>query len=82
MAVGVMILPAVAARCWARTLPGLLLFAGVSGALCAWFGLSLSWMAGLPAGPSIVLSASVVFIFSILFGVRSTLRAQKTGKET
>ncbi len=35
MAVGVMMLPAVAARCWARTLPGILLLAALSGALCA-----------------------------------------------
>nr|WP_318383724.1 metal ABC transporter permease [uncultured Enterobacter sp.] len=73
MAVGVMMLPAVAARCWARTLPGLLLLAGVSGALCAWLGLSLSWTAGLPAGPSIVLTASLLFFISVLFGTRSRL---------
>lgn len=73
MAVGVMMLPAVAARCWARTLPGLLLLAASIGALCAWLGLSLSWMAGLPAGPAIVLTASIVFFFSILFGTRSGL---------
>lgn len=35
MAVGVMMLPAVAARCWARTLPGILLLAAGMGALCA-----------------------------------------------
>ena len=73
MAVGVMMLPAVAARCWARTLPGLLWLAACIGALCAWLGLSLSWMAGLPAGPAIVLTASIVFFFSILFGTRSGL---------
>ena len=42
MAVGLMMLPAVAARCWVRTLPGLLLMAGISGIFCAWLGLSLS----------------------------------------
>ncbi|WP_342323841.1 metal ABC transporter permease [Kosakonia sp. BYX6] len=73
MAVGVMMLPAVAARCWARTLPGLLLLAAGIGALCAWLGLSLSWMAGLPAGPAIVLTASLIFFFSIFFGTRSGL---------
>jgi zinc/manganese transport system permease protein len=30
MAVGVMMLPAVAARCWARTLPGMLLLAALA----------------------------------------------------
>jgi zinc/manganese transport system permease protein len=33
MAVGVMMLPAVAARCWARTLPGILLLAALMGGL-------------------------------------------------
>ena len=73
MTVGVMMLPAVAAHCWARTLPGLLLLAGCSGVICAWMGLSLSWSAGLPAGPSIVLTASGLFLFSIVFGTRSRL---------
>jgi zinc/manganese transport system permease protein len=68
-----MMLPAVAARCWARTLPGLLLFAGVSGIFCAWLGLSLSWAVSLPAGPAIVLTASGLFFFSILCGTRSRL---------
>jgi zinc/manganese transport system permease protein len=73
MAVGVMMLPAIAARCWAQTLPGILLFAAVSGAFCAWLGLSLSWLANLPAGPSIVLSASLLFLISVFFGTRSRL---------
>ncbi len=51
MAVGVMMLPAVAARCWARTLPGILLLAALSGALCAWLGLSLSGRPVFPPGP-------------------------------
>lgn len=73
MAVGVMMLPAIAARCWARTLPMILLIAAVSGAFCAWLGLSLSWAANLPAGPSIVLSASLLFFISVFFGTRSRL---------
>ena len=73
MAVGLMMLPAVAARCWVRTLPGLLLMAGISGIFCAWQGLSLSWAISLPAGPSIVLTASALFFISVLFGTRSRL---------
>jgi zinc/manganese transport system permease protein len=57
-----MMLPAVAARCWARTLPGILLLAALMGGFCAWMGLSLSW-AALPAGPAIVLTASGCFLF-------------------
>ena len=73
MAVGLMMLPAVAARCWVRTLPALLLMAGISGIVCAWLGLSLSWAMSLPAGPSIVLTASALFFISVLFGTRSRL---------
>ncbi|MCQ4051954.1 hypothetical protein FK514_28370, partial [Klebsiella pneumoniae] len=59
MAVGVMMLPAVAARCWARTLPGILLLAAGMGALCAWLGLSLSWAISLPAGPANAISIPI-----------------------
>ncbi|HCM4045508.1 TPA: metal ABC transporter permease, partial [Klebsiella quasipneumoniae subsp. quasipneumoniae] len=45
----------------------------LSGALCAWLGLSLSWAASLPAGPAIVLTASALFFISLFFGTRSRL---------
>lgn len=51
----------------------LLAVAGISGIGCAWLGLSLSWAASLPAGPSIVLTASALFFISILLGSRSRL---------
>ncbi|VFS63606.1 high-affinity zinc transporter membrane component [Kluyvera cryocrescens] len=73
MAVGVMMLPAIAARCWARTLPAILLLAAGIGSICAWLGLSLSWAANLPAGPSIVLTASGIFFVSVFFGTHSRL---------
>ena len=72
-ALGVMMLPAIAARCWARTLPGILLLAALIGGFCAWMGLSLSWAANLPAGPAIVLTASGIFFISVFFGTRSRL---------
>jgi zinc/manganese transport system permease protein len=46
---------------------------GADGRLCAWMGLSLSWTANLPAGPSIVLTASGIFFISVFFGTRSRL---------
>ncbi len=73
MAVGVMMLPAIAARCWAQRLPAMLGLAGLCGVLCAWIGLSFSWAASLTAGPAIVLTASLVFLFSLIFGTRSRL---------
>jgi len=73
MVVGVMMLPAIAARCWVQTLPAMLLVAGCSGVFSSWLGLVLSWSMGLPAGPAIVLCASGFFFFSVLFGRRSRL---------
>ena len=73
MSVGLMMLPAVSARCWAKTLPGAMFIAIVCGLLSAWIGLAWSFAAALPAGPAIVLTASVGFFISILFGSRSGL---------
>ncbi|TIW27181.1 MAG: metal ABC transporter permease, partial [Mesorhizobium sp.] len=39
-------------------------------------GLLLSYHASLPSGPAIILSAGVVYFFSIVFGSRGALRAR------
>ncbi|TKI07768.1 metal ABC transporter permease [Martelella alba] len=70
MSVGLMMLPAVAARCWSAHLPATLLIAAVIGLLSSWIGLMWSFYASLPAGPAIVLSASVIFFLSIVLGPR------------
>lgn len=70
MSVGLMMLPAVAARCWSGHLPSTLLIAAGIGLLSSWVGLMWSFYASLPAGPAIVLSASVIFFLSVLFGPR------------
>lgn len=73
MSVGLMMLPAVAARCWAKTLAGSISIAVLCGLCCAWLGLAWSFSASLPAGPAIVLTASGAFVLSLLFGPRSGL---------
>ncbi len=68
MAVGIMILPAAAARFWVNNIACLLLVAvGVafSGALA---GLLLSYHANLPAGPAIVLTLGAALVISIAIG--------------
>lgn len=66
MAVGIMILPAAAARLWARGL-GLLLGLAVGFALASSvFGLLLSFHVDVPAGPAIVLVCGLVYFFSLL----------------
>ncbi len=61
MSVGLMMLPAASARFWARNLPQTLATAMGIGALSSLIGLVWSYYASLPAGPAIVLSASVIF---------------------
>lgn len=68
MVVGLMMLPAAAARFWSRQLPALLVLAATFGALCIWLGLLLSYYANLPSGPCIILLAGAVYVFSVIVG--------------
>jgi zinc/manganese transport system permease protein len=68
LAVGLMILPAVAARFWAESLPGLIAVAVLVAAVSSVAGLCLSYLYGLPSGPAIILSAGAVYGASMLFG--------------
>lgn len=73
MAVGLLMLPAIAARSWSRDIPKSCvlasLFAMVSGSL----GLLLSYHFSLPSGPAIVLTAGSIYLVSLLFGVNDGL---------
>ncbi|QCR36879.1 metal ABC transporter permease [Nissabacter sp. SGAir0207] len=68
MSVGLMMLPAASARLWTRNLPATLLTAAGLGMVASLAGLLWSYYASLPAGPAIVLSASLLFLLSVLFG--------------
>lgn len=77
MVVGLMMLPAAAARFWSRRLPRMLLLAALTGAVCVWLGLLLSYYANLPSGPCIVLLAGLAYICSVLLGpLNGLLRRQ------
>ena len=77
MVVGLMMLPAAAARFWSRHLPRMLLLAALTGAVCVWLGLLLSYYANLPSGPCIVLLAGLAYICSVLLGpLNGLLRRQ------
>lgn len=68
MAVGLMVLPAAAARFWAREIAGMIAVA-VSVALASSFGgLLLSYHFSLPSGPAIILTAGMVYLASMLCG--------------
>ncbi len=68
MAVGIMILPAAAARFWAVGI-GVLIAAAVSVAmLSSLCGLLLSYHVSLPSGPAIILVAGLAYGLSLVFG--------------
>ncbi|MCE0495838.1 metal ABC transporter permease [Vibrio salinus] len=68
MTVGLMMLPAISARCWSNNLPVTLALAATIGVVSSFFGLSWSWYQSIPAGPAIVLTAFILFLFSVLCG--------------
>lgn len=75
MSIGLMMLPAVAARHWAAELAGQV-YASVGLALLASVcGLLLSYHADIPAGPAIVLTAGGLWAVSLLAGPRNSLAA-------
>ena len=76
MALGLMLLPAVAASFWAREVWSMTLVAVPMAFLSSAIGLVVSFHAGLPSGPVIVLVASLFFLASLLFGTRASVRAR------
>ena len=69
MAVGLMILPATAARYWSGTITAQLGLGFIFSLLSCWLGLTLSYiLPETPSGPAIVLVAGAIFVFSALFG--------------
>jgi manganese/zinc/iron transport system permease protein len=76
LVVALLIIPAAAARFWTFRLRHMLWLSGVFGALSGMLGSAFSaLMANLPAGAVIVLTASIIFLFSMTFGsARGILR--------
>ncbi len=70
LAVGLMLLPAVTARFWARDLPGLIAVAILVAIAASTIGLIASYNAEirLPTGPAIVMAAGLLYLLSILVG--------------
>jgi zinc/manganese transport system permease protein len=68
MSVGLMMLPAAAARFWARSVWPMMAIAAAAAAGASVTGLILSYHFDLPSGPAIVLCASAFYAASILAG--------------
>jgi zinc/manganese transport system permease protein len=68
LAVGIMMLPAFIARFWARDLSAMIAVAIGSAALSGYAGLVISQAVSLPAGPTVILAAGALYLFSVLIG--------------
>ena len=66
MAVGIMVLPAAAARLWTSRLSLMLALSVVTALLSGFAGLLASFHADVPAGPAIVLAAGFIYVLSLI----------------
>lgn len=70
MAVGIMLLPAVAARFWAKDVAGMVAVAVASAVLSSLAGLLVSYHFNVPTGPAVILACGVFYFLSMLVGIR------------
>lgn len=68
LAVGLMMLPAVISRFWARDVTGMIAVAIASAAISGYVGLLVSYHADLPSGPAIILVAGALYALSVVVG--------------
>jgi len=73
MAVGLLMLPAAAARFWTNSVAGLSVIAALIAAVSGFVGLLLSYHHNFPSGPAIVLAAGGFYLTSLLFGYRDSV---------
>jgi zinc/manganese transport system permease protein len=68
LAVGIMMLPAIAARFWVRDITTMITMAVAAGTVSGYAGLLLSYHLSVPSGPAIILVAGAIYGMSVLFG--------------
>jgi zinc/manganese transport system permease protein len=76
LSVGLMMLPAAAARFWTTRVEPMCALAILIGFASCVAGLLLSYHAALPSGPAIILSAGVIYLGSIVFGTRGVFNTR------
>jgi zinc/manganese transport system permease protein len=68
LAVGIMMLPAAAARFWTDDITWMLLLSALGGVVATVAGLLGSYHFGAPSGPAIILAAGVIYLLSLFLG--------------
>jgi zinc/manganese transport system permease protein len=76
LAVAIIMLPAIAARFWAREVWSLAAVAIGVGAVSGAAGLTIAYHADVPSGPCITLTAGSFYLFSLVCGRRDSLGAR------
>jgi zinc/manganese transport system permease protein len=76
MCVGLMMLPAAAARLWTQRLGSMIGCAMIIAVSCSMIGLLLSYHINLPSGPAVILSLGIFFAYSILMGRVGSIRSR------
>lgn len=75
MSLGLVILPAIAARFWVRGIDAAIAMSVLIACVSSVCGLLASYYWALPTGPAVVLVAGAACLFGALFGTQGSLRA-------
>jgi zinc/manganese transport system permease protein len=73
LAIGPMLIPAAAARCWTHRPGRMIALASAMGMLSSYAGLLLSYHRNLPSGPAIVMAAGALYGLSLLASAAATV---------
>lgn len=77
MALGMMMLPAIAARFWSQNIPALFIISSAISLICTYLGLILSYYYNWPSGPSIIIMCGLAYIISMITGKYGSFFQQK-----
>ena len=81
LAIGPMLLPAAAARCWTQKVWPMIALATVIGMAAALAGILISYYANLPSGPAIVMGAGLIYGISLLAAGRTRIKPRISGEQ-
>src|SRR5262249_38075780 len=76
MALGLMLLPAIAVRFWTQSIDGAVGLSILTSFAASYLGLLISYYGDVPSGPAIVLTAGTFYLLSILFGRYGSLMSR------